>query len=180
MMAPEEILSSADASRRDFLKKVLAGTTFAAPVIASFSMEGLSPESAWAGPVAPNQCSNQTSSSSPCCRLAAEIIVRLARFSAAETANLEVEGVQLETLIVLFGPVGKAQWFLTEGLVKGDGECVNQVSRAKFRNAAKRLQRFKDLTAELCTGDLSLRLQAQADFFLSEIDDLLNCEAGPA
>src|SRR5262245_37320196 len=40
-MAPEEILSSAGAGRRDFLKKVLAGTTFAVPVITSFSMEGL-------------------------------------------------------------------------------------------------------------------------------------------
>lgn len=44
-MAPhplnEDILNSVDESRRDFLRKVIVGTAFAAPLMASFSMDGL-------------------------------------------------------------------------------------------------------------------------------------------
>ena len=86
-MAPEEILSSVDASRREFLKKVIAGTTFAVPLMASFSMEGLSVESAWASNVTTNQpplCSNMTGS--PCCTLAVEIAAGIAILSF-ETAQ---------------------------------------------------------------------------------------------
>ncbi len=73
-MAPEEILNNVDESRREFLKKVIAGTTFAVPLMASFSMEGLSIESAWASNMTTNMplCANQTTGS-PCCTLAVEI-----------------------------------------------------------------------------------------------------------
>ena len=44
-MAPhplnEDVLNSVDESRRDFLRKVIVGTAFAAPLMASFSMDGL-------------------------------------------------------------------------------------------------------------------------------------------
>jgi len=45
-MAPEDVLSSVDESRREFLKKVIGGTVFAVPLMASFSMDGLSLDAA--------------------------------------------------------------------------------------------------------------------------------------
>jgi hypothetical protein len=45
-MAPEDVLSSIDESRREFLKKVIGGTVFAVPLMASFSMDGLSLDAA--------------------------------------------------------------------------------------------------------------------------------------
>ena len=44
----DPILEQVDPEKRDFLKKVLAGTAFVAPIVASFSMEGLSPNEAFA------------------------------------------------------------------------------------------------------------------------------------
>lgn len=41
-----QLLESAGKSRRKFVKKVIAGTAFAAPLIASFPMNGLRAESA--------------------------------------------------------------------------------------------------------------------------------------
>lgn len=46
-MAEEKILGKVDAGRRSFLKKVL-GASFALPVIATFSVESLSVDSAQA------------------------------------------------------------------------------------------------------------------------------------
>jgi len=42
MHANEAILEKVDAKRRGFVKKVIVGTAFAAPVVSSFSMDGLS------------------------------------------------------------------------------------------------------------------------------------------
>lgn len=50
-MAEEKILGKVDANRRSFLKKVL-GASFALPVIATFSVESLSVDSAQASFVA--------------------------------------------------------------------------------------------------------------------------------
>lgn len=61
-MAPdgERIVNSVDASRRDFLRKIIAGAAFAPPLIASFNLDGLSLTDAEAQ--IGNQCqfSNQT------------------------------------------------------------------------------------------------------------------------
>src|SRR5262245_50656593 len=61
-MAPdlEGFLSGFDKSRRDFLRKIVAGAAFAPPVMASFSLDGPSIAQVEAGIVA-NQCANQTS-----------------------------------------------------------------------------------------------------------------------
>lgn len=51
-MAPEEvnrILERYDPGRREFLKKILIGSAYAVPVIASFSMDGLTIREAFAG-----------------------------------------------------------------------------------------------------------------------------------
>jgi hypothetical protein len=55
------VLNQADGSRRDFLRKLIAGTVFTPPLLASFSLDGLSLTAAEA--LVPNQCffvSNQT------------------------------------------------------------------------------------------------------------------------
>jgi hypothetical protein len=44
----ERILEHVDADKREFLKRVLVGTGFAAPIVASFSMDGLAPNEAFA------------------------------------------------------------------------------------------------------------------------------------
>ena len=51
----EDILKSVPESRRDFLKKMIAGTTFVVPLMASFSMDGLSMDIPEADALCPNQ-----------------------------------------------------------------------------------------------------------------------------
>ena len=42
----DEILEKVDANRRDFVRKVVVGSAFAAPIVTSISMDGLSTASA--------------------------------------------------------------------------------------------------------------------------------------
>lgn len=49
----DPILEHVDPDKRDFLRRVLVGTAFVTPIVASFSMEGLSPNEAFAQ--SPNQ-----------------------------------------------------------------------------------------------------------------------------
>jgi hypothetical protein len=46
VVSDQELLNSVGKSRRKFLTKVLVGTAFAAPLIASFPMNGLAADSA--------------------------------------------------------------------------------------------------------------------------------------
>lgn len=61
-MAPyplnEDVLNSVDETRRDFLRKVIVGTAFATPLMASFSMDGLSINAAEASFTGNLTCSN--------------------------------------------------------------------------------------------------------------------------
>ena len=50
----DPILEQVDAEKRDFLRKVIVGTAFVVPIVASFSMEGLSPNEAFAQPLSSN------------------------------------------------------------------------------------------------------------------------------
>jgi len=196
-MAPEEILSSVDASRREFLKKVIAGTTFAVPLMASFSMEGLSVESAWASNVTTNQplCSNMTGS--PCCTLAVQIagVIGLISFQVVEALGSGFDGVvgfeilgryvgfdgkggvgaSPEVIAALLGPLAKAQSDMTEGVRIGKGTCDNDAARAQFSKAARDLAKFKQRVIELCgaDSDLSQELLRVADILISFIGDLV-------
>jgi hypothetical protein len=42
----ERVLSRVEAHRRDFVKRIVAGAAFAAPVLATFSIDALTPRSA--------------------------------------------------------------------------------------------------------------------------------------
>jgi hypothetical protein len=169
MMAPEEILGSADASRRDFLKKVLAGSTFAAPVIATFSMEGLSPERAWGGIFAANQCSNMPSSE--CCHFAAEIARGIIEFMGfiAQSKTL-----QLSSGVVLLGPLGKAQALMANGLVQGSGDCLNEEAVAQFVGAQGQLNKVTKLAAAVCDPAFARIVASRMDEFIEQITDLVN------
>lgn len=183
-MAPEEILSSADENRRDFLKKVLAGTTFAAPVLASFSMEGLSPENAWA--LLPNQTANQSFCSnmptSPCCAFAAEITTEIWRlglnFVSIDFVSIDFNGFPfqptLEVQALFLGQLGKAQALMAEGLEKGQGDCANPPARGQFKRAGKEMEKFKDLVDTLCQGPFAEDLISRADAIIGRIGDLVN------
>jgi hypothetical protein len=62
-MAPDalaEILDAVPAGRRQFLKTILTGTAFAAPLLASFSMDGVGVDAAAAGCLTPYNVSNMT------------------------------------------------------------------------------------------------------------------------
>jgi len=202
-MAPEEILSSVEPSRREFLKKVIAGTTFAVPLMASFSMAGLSVESAWASNVTTNQpplCSNMTGS--PCCTLAVEIAAGIAILSF-ETAQalgsfdggkvgFEIlgryvgtagggVGASPEVIAALLGPLAKAQSDMTEGVKNGKGTCDNDPARDQFRKAARDLAKFKQRVIELCGADsgLSQEILQAADILIGLIGELVagNCNS---
>jgi hypothetical protein len=164
-MAPEEILGSADASRRNFLKKVLAGTTFAMPVLASFSTEGLSPESALAAAES-NQCSNQFTS--PCCEFAGDIAQEIALLASF------VAGLQGAALPFL-KPLAKALTTMAEGVEKGQGLCTNKPALDHFKKARKELDKFKAIVDELCDDTLRGRLfKERADTIIEHITDLLD------
>lgn len=47
----ENVLNSVEESRRDFIRKLVVGTAFAAPLMASFSMDGALVKSAEAAPI---------------------------------------------------------------------------------------------------------------------------------
>jgi hypothetical protein len=168
MMAPEEILASAEPNRRDFLKKVLAGTTFAAPVLASFSMEGLSPEAAWAQ--AANQCSNMAES--PCCDFAALITIELARFAGDHGLLSTIPQQQVRALLI--GQLGMALTLMAKGIDQGNGDCTNDEARGQFKRARKALGDFKDLVDALCSGTVAQSLKDEADGFIGGIGDLVN------
>ena len=42
MLSENKVLEKVSSDRRGFVKKVIVGTAFAAPVVSSFSMDGLS------------------------------------------------------------------------------------------------------------------------------------------
>ena len=174
-MAPEEILGSADGSRRNFLKKVLAGTTFAVPVVASFSMEGLTPASALAVPCASNstgpdcfpaQCSNMPTSE--CCRFAALIAIEIATFTQC------LAGVFPEVQALLLGPLGSALAAMAEGLDKAKGDCAKKPARDQFKKASKELSKFKELVDRFCEGETADNLNAIADDLIGLITNLVN------
>jgi hypothetical protein len=54
----DPILEKVDPEKREFLKKVIVGTAFVAPIVSSFSLEGLSPNEAFAQ--SPNASSTAT------------------------------------------------------------------------------------------------------------------------
>jgi hypothetical protein len=191
-MAPEEILSSADANRRNFLKKVLAGTTFAVPVIASFSMEGLSPGNAWAQTLECNPTSNQTldltfcanMTSSPCCTLAAEITVaiwslgtdfifagRIIKFPFFEpTADVQA---------LLLGGLVEPLKAMTEGIAKGKGDCTKKPAVDQFKRAAKELGKFLSLAEQVCQGGIVDQLVCDVGLILDQINELVSGHCEP-
>jgi len=186
-MAPEEILGSADAGRRDFLKKVLAGTTFAAPVIASFSMEGLSPENAWAN--GSNMTTNQTSfcsnmPTSTCCAFAAEITQEIWGLGGqfVPGSNLCVFFTflpQPEVRALFLGQLGEALEKMAGGIKKGNGDCTNKPAVDQFKKAGKELEKFKDLVDSFCQGDFAEQLIAATDFVICDIGNLVNGSCVP-
>ena len=185
-MAPEEILGSADAGRRDFLKKVLAGTTFAAPVIASFSMEGLLPENAWAQTCNQTQpgCSNQTNfcsnmPTSDCCRLAALITEDIwglgSNFVVVRDLCVIHEFVPTPEVRALFlGQLGEALEHMAEGIEKGKGDCTKKSAVDQFKKAAKDLAEFEDLVDSFCQGELADLLIQETDAVINKITALVN------
>jgi len=203
-MAPEEILSSVDPSRREFLKKVIAGTTFAVPLMASFSMEGLSVESAWASNVTSNQplCANMPEGS-PCCTRAVQIagLIGVISFEVVQVLGGGFDGVvgfeilgryvgfdgkggvgaSPEVIAALLGPLAKAQSDMTEGVRIGKGTCDNDAARALFSKAARDLAKFKQRVIELCGADsgLSQEILQAADILIGLIGELVagNCNS---
>jgi hypothetical protein len=185
-MAPEEILGSADAGRRDFLKKVLAGTTFAAPVIASFSMEGLSPENAWANGtnMTTNQsfCSNMPTSL--CCAFAAEIAQEIWGLGGNFVSDSNLCGSPeflppLEVRALFLGQLGEALEHMAEGIKKGKGDCTKKSAVDQFKKAAKDLEDFEELVDSFCQGKFAEVLIAATDLVICDIGNLVDGSCVP-
>jgi hypothetical protein len=138
-----------DASRRDFLRKVIAGSAFAVPLIASFSMEGLTPETAEA--LASNMTLAPNLTLGPCCQLALGIEARIKEL-ADDTEEVLV-GCRAGRRVRkrLLAPLGSAALFVGLGVVKGLPDCNGPRSLALYGEALDdvgdfiaRLERFGD------------------------------------
>jgi len=75
------LLEGANKSRRKFVKRVLVGTAFAAPLIASFPMNGLKADSARAVTFGNQTCSGGCENLPPLKRLVCFILQIIARLS---------------------------------------------------------------------------------------------------
>ena len=196
-MAPEEILGSADASRRNFLKKVLAGTTFAAPVIASFSMEGLSPGNALAqtlscanqsqtGPIfTSNQsfCANMPTS--PCCTFAAEITVNIWSLGTnfipgSRIIKFPFFEPTVEVQALFLGQMAEALEAMAKGIEKGKGDCAKKPARDEFKKAGKELGKLQTLVASVCQGPFADDLIDAIDCVIGQVNELVSGHCGPA
>lgn len=149
-MAPEEILKNVDESRRDFVRKVIAGTTFAVPLMATFSMEGLSVNVATADPGITSLCSNQSVCSNvpgdqPCCVLAICVLGDIAKL-IVDTLFVVDDGVtEAADRAELTGELAQALRYVAGGVTTGAG-CF---APGRYRVAIRAVTRYAKQLADL-------------------------------
>lgn len=176
------VLREVDEDRRRFLKAALGGAAFAAPVMASFSMEGVATwgTAATAGisPLGANQvtCSNQ----SFCANQTAHPLCTF-----AQTVMLGVSGLAFDTLDFLrcsaAAPAKRAKVFdravvalrnVGIGIVSDDDQCVGKAAKKQYKLARKSLDQYRKKLTKLglassgSFSDRAIALQADLDFLL--------------
>jgi len=180
-MAPEDVLSNVDEGRRDFLKKVITGTTFALPLMASFSMEGLSINPAEAAP-SYYFCPNQTPTNT-CCYAAELLLVALADL-ASITGHFMIShgGPPVNTAFQLFSKsLTQMQQWAAEALEVADSDCRTGRDLTRYRQIKLQIDAFFTTLNTLCgpTVEFAAYLNQGAGFKLV-CDDLLakqpNCQ----
>src|SRR5262245_31119020 len=153
-MAPDDVVNSVGDDRRDFIRTVIAGTAFAVPLLASFSMEGLSLEPAEGAP--PNPCSNQ--SPDPfCCRIAGQIAAIISEVMCITGFTLAQTNAVAATKAQLFKPLAKALQLMSDGILYPRHfdqpvahDCRSSGSLGRFQSARAEVVEYLDLLATLC------------------------------
>lgn len=161
----EEILESVGTSRRQFLKRVIAGTTFAVPLVASFSMNRLSggvPDA-----FAANQCATSNQAGGDCCQLATDVAADVALLAADVLAFTGT--AQLVDLATLGNLLSAALGQMTKGVAKGGDDCIKK-SKGKFKAARKAMLKVQ---AQLVAVGLDADFGPQTQQILLDIEALI-------
>ena len=172
-MAPEEILKNVHPSRRDFVRTVIAGTTFAVPLMATFSMEGLSVNVATADEHITTLCSNQSvclnvPGSQPCCVLAICVLGDIGKL-IVDTLYLADDGVtEAAARAELTEKLAQALGHVAHGITEGENCSAPGPYRAASLEVTRYAQRLADLGLD---GTLTPRV---ADI----LDDLETLRSG--
>lgn len=167
----DEILNRVDDSRRDVLRKLIGGVAFAAPLMASFSLEGLS--------VAPAEASycfgaNQTETSD-CCGKAACIVEEIDEALSALVVFLDSSSVPAARKASLIKAIGKATEFLNAGILEGEGSCDSTKAKAKFQYARGWMENYLNTLESVGLGGSDPALTGEE--IIADIDELLACSA---
>ena len=189
-MAPEDILKSVDESRRDFLRKVIGGTVFAVPLMASFSMEGLSLGSADASLVSNIIISNTFFSNAlcanqgpvpTCCEVAEEVAVIIGCLICVTGLLLLEIGASPTTKAQLFDPLSEALEEMSEGMGPANVKkgCQDHSSIHHYEKAGEALESFFEILVKLCGSTAAEQLASDFRFLGRAFQDLLSgdCES---
>jgi hypothetical protein len=168
----EEILESVGTSRREFVKGVIAGTTFAVPFVASFSMDSLSIGTPKA--LAANQtCTVSNQAGGECCQLATDVagdIAQLAADTLAFTGFIPgTLGARLVDLATLANLLSTALSHVTKGVAKGGVDCVAK-SKGQFKAAGKAMVKYQSGLLEF---GLDTDFGAIAQQIVMDLDSLI-------
>ena len=162
----EEILESLGTSRREFVKGVIAGTTFAVPFVASFSMDSLSIGTPKA--FAANQtCTVSNQAGGECCQLATDVAADIAQLAADTLAF--TGGAQLADLATLANLLSTALSHVTKGVAKGGVDCVAK-SKGQFKAARKAMVKYQSGLLEF---GLDTDFGAIAQQIVMDLDSLI-------
>lgn len=166
----DELLSRVDESRRGFLRKVIGGA-FAAPMLASFSMNALVTSSA----EAQNGlfCANQTFQS--CCELALCLAEDLDAYRDRLVGFLDGLGTSVASARkqAMIKSVSKAIEFINAGILEGEGTCMTAASISKFTYARGWIVNLLEVMED--AGLSSSEVASEARELLARTEDLIAC-----
>lgn len=166
----DELLSRVDESRRGFLRKVIGGA-FAAPLLASFSMDGLGVSSA----EAENGCFGPNQTFQSCCERAICLAEDLDTYRDNLVVYLDSLGTSVSSARkqAMIKAVSKAIEFVNAGILEGEGTCITAASLSKFTYARGWIVNLLEVMEDVGLG--SSDAAAVARDLLSQIDALIAC-----
>jgi hypothetical protein len=179
----DDVLRRVDEGRREFIKKVVGGMAFAVPLMASFSMDGLTPAAEANGPV--GFCSNQTQfpdflsnqTNDPCCALAVCIAEEIDDFRDIVTNAITTHTITgaPTRLNLLLKSLSKALEFMNSGIESEDA-CSGPKAKSKFEYARGWMVNFLEVLGDL--GLVPSPYSVTAEGIIADIDALLAGQCG--
>lgn len=166
----DELLSRVDESRRGFLRKVLGGA-FAAPLLASFSMDGLGVSSA----EAENGCFSPNQTFQTCCELAICLAEELDTYRDDLVAYLDGLGPSVPSARkqAMIKAVSKAIEFINAGILEGEETCMTAASISKFTYARGWILNLLEVLEDVGLGSSGPGNAARR--FLEQTEILIAC-----